>query len=81
MKRLIAKDDHGYKAKGELEKLIGYLVSRRSGLSLNKEHFDHIKNHFEENGGSMKGLKENAAEDWGQLHDSIDHCMEHHKLK
>lgn len=84
MKRLIAKKA-AYAAKGELEKLIGYLVTRRSGLKLEEEHFADIIDHFHENGGHIDGIKGRNGHDknvhYEKLHNSIDHGLKKHKLK
>lgn len=87
MKRLIKKSviREAYVAKSELEKIIGYLVTRSSGLRLEKIHFDEIIEHFENNGGSLKGLKGKEKEDsskyYEKLHNSIDYVLKKHKLK
>ncbi len=81
MKRLIKKSN--YVAKGELEKLIGYLVTRRSGVKLNKKHFDEISKHFIDSGGHMKGIKGNKVEKtehYLKLHDAIDTVLTNHKI-
>lgn len=84
MKRLIRKALN-YKPSSELEKLIGYLVTRRSGLKLEKEHFIQIVNHFEENGGHLEGIQGkknyNKSEFYELLHNSIDHVLKKHNLK
>lgn len=81
MKRLIK----AYAAKSELEKLIGYLVTRRSGLRLNKEHFEQIIAHFESNGGHLEGIKGKKDHDkskfYEMLHGSIDHILKKHNMK
>lgn len=85
MKRLLSKTAESYAAKGELEKLIGYLVTRSSGLKLEQLHFDDIINHFHESEGSLKGIqgKEEHAKGhyYEKLHNSIDHILKKHKLK
>ncbi|AEO93284.1 gp13 [Bacillus phage G] len=85
MKRLISKTAARYAASGEMEKLIGYLVTRSSGLRLEKQHFDDIIEHFNENGGSLKGIQGKEKEDKGfyyeKLHNSIDKILKKHKLK
>ena len=85
MKRLINRTAAHYAAKGELEKLIGYLVTRSSGMKLEKEHFNDIVEHFHENGGSLKGIQGKEENDKGhyyeKLHNSIDHVLKKHKMK
>lgn len=85
MKRLINKTAAHYAAKGEMEKLIGYLVTRSSGLKLEQIHFEDIIEHFSENGGSLKGIQGKEKEEKGhyyeKLHKSIDHVLKKHKLK
>ena len=78
MKRLLRR---AYEAGDDLEKMIGYLVRRRSGLTLDQEHFDAIKQHFSDNGGHLQGLQESAGDHWGKLHESIDHVLTKHNLK
>jgi hypothetical protein len=81
MKRLIT----AYAASKELEKLIGYLVTRRSGLKLDQHHFDEIISHFEENGGHLHGIQgkldDHKSVHYEKLHNSIDHILKKHKLK
>lgn len=85
MRRLISKTAAHYAAKGELEKLIGYLVTRSSGLKLEQLHFNDIIDHFHENEGSLAGIQ--GKDDHGKghhyekLHNSIDHVLKKHKLK
>ena len=83
MKRLMKKAE--YEAKQQLEKLIGYLVTRRSGLRLDKNHFDEIIEHFESNGGNLDGIqsknKEDKSEHYEKLHNSIDKVLTKHKMK
>ncbi|MNJ90035.1 hypothetical protein D3C87_76260 [compost metagenome] len=84
MKRLISKTA-AYTAEHELEKLIGYLVTRSSGLKLDKEHFNDIVDHFHENGGHMDGIKGKhehpKSVHYEKLHNSIDHVLKKHNLK
>lgn len=81
MKRLISKV--AYSAKGELERLIGYLVTRRSGLKLDQKHFDEIIEHFHDNGGHLKGIqsKKEKGAHYEKLHNSIDTILRKHKMK
>jgi hypothetical protein len=76
MKRLIKKVS--YNARGELEKLIGYLVTKRSGLRLNKDQFNEISMHFVDSGGHMDGIKTNGSEKqehYLKLHKAIDKVL------
>lgn len=82
MKRLISKQA-AYSARGELEKLVGYLVTRRSGVKLEEQHFKEIIEHFSENGGNLKGIqgKKTKGEHYEKLHNSIDTILKKHKMK
>lgn len=84
MKRLIRKASN-YKPTGQLEKLIGYLVTRRSGLKLDKEHFKEIVEHYKENGGHLEGVQGKKDYDkskyYEMLHNSIDHVLKKSGLK
>lgn len=84
MKRLIRKAEK-YKPQGQLEKLIGYLVTRRSGLTLDKNHFNEIVEHFESNGGHLEGIQgkkdHNKNDHYEKLHNSIHHILTKHKMK
>lgn len=81
MKRLLTKK--AYNANGELERLIGYLVTRRSGLKLDSHHFDQIIAHFHENGGHLDGIqsKEHKGKHYEKLHNSIDEILKKHDMK
>lgn len=85
MKRLISKTASSYIAKGDLEKLIGYLVTRSSGLRLEGLHFEQIIDHFHENGGHIHGIKgkldDSKSVHYEKLHNSIDHVLTKHKMK
>lgn len=81
MRRLIRRSN--YEAKTELERLIGYLVTRRSGLRLDKHHFDEIIAHFHDSGGRLEGLKDrlNSRVHYERLHESIDYVLKKYDLK
>ncbi|MNC01744.1 hypothetical protein D3C81_500630 [compost metagenome] len=83
MKRLLRKAE--YEASHQLEKLIGYLVTRRSGIRLDKHHFEQIIEHFEESGGHLDGIQgkknHNKNEHYEKLHGSIDHILKKNKMK
>lgn len=85
MKRLMTKTATKYIASGDLERLIGYLVTRSSGLRLDKVHFDDIIEHFHDNDGHIHGiqgkLKDDKSVHYEKLHNSIDHVLKKHKLK
>lgn len=72
-----------YKAKSDLEKIIGYLVTRRSGLKLDKHHFEEIIEHFKNNGGHLTGLrsKKDKQIHYEKLHNSIDYVLRKYNLK
>lgn len=86
MKRLMSKSaKYSGSIKTQLVKLIGYLVTRRSGLKLDDIHFDQIIEHFEDNGGHLHGIQGKKKEDksvhYEKLHNSIDHVLKKHKMK
>ena len=72
MKRLIRKST--YVARGELEKLIGYFIKKKTGIHLNKEQFNEIKKNFIENGGSISDIKNKKEKNnhYIKLQKSID---------
>lgn len=83
MKRLIRKSE--YRASNQLEKIIGYLVTKRSGLRLEKKHFDEIIGHYESNGGHLDGIQGKKNHDknhfYEKLHNSIDYVLKKYKMK
>ena len=83
MKRLLKKS--AYKTVSPMEKIIGYLVTRRSGLKLEKHHFDEIIEHFESNGGHLEGIQgknnHNSDHYYEKLHNSIDHVLIKYDMK
>lgn len=84
MKRLIRKAEK-YVPSSQIEKLIGYLVTRRSGLTLKEEHFKQISEHFKNAGGHLEGIQGkkgyNKSEFYELLHSSIDYVLKKHKMK